>query len=542
MKYNKYISLSVIGIAGLIFAGCSSKSSTAGVKQTANVMEATQVSTLDQSMITQIGDSEVANNTQEGLYRLKTGTKVTPGIAKSIAKPTKNGTVYTFHLRSNAKWSNGDKVTAQDFVYGWRRTVTPKTKSPEAYLYTPVKNAAAIEAGKMSPSKLGVKAINETTLQVTLNSATPYFKYLCAFNPFFPQNQKAVEKYGSAYGTASDKMVYDGPFTMKNWTSSKNSWTMSKNKNYWDNKNVKMTKVNFQVEKDPQTALSLYQSKKLDNITLSGQQAAQEKKADGYLSYPAGQTDFLALNYKNKYLQNANIRKAISLTINRKALVNNVLKNGSKAPLGYVSEEVAKNPKTGKDFAQDTDAGLGVKYNLKQAKAYWAKGLKQLGVKKISLRYLSFDMETNKETAEYVQAAAEKLPGLSVKVNLLPSTQAVTKMQSHKGFDIAGMDWVMDYPDLSNWMQLFNTGNAFNMGSYSSKTYDKYFKLADTTDAMNEQKRYEDYQQAEETLMSDQGIIPLDQAEKVRLNNPKLKGITYAASSGMSLKNAYMTK
>ncbi|WP_203650693.1 peptide ABC transporter substrate-binding protein [Secundilactobacillus yichangensis] len=540
MKHGKYISLAVVGLSGLTLAGCASSYAASGVSQSVNMMSQEQVGTLDTAMVTQIQDLQLANNTQEGLYQLKNSTDVTPGVAKSLVKPTDNGTVYTFHLRSDAKWSNGDPVTAQDFVYGWRRTVTPKTKSSHAYLYAPIKNATAIAAGKKSPSSLGVKALNKDTLQVKLNSATPYFKYLVAFTTFFPQNQKVVEKYGSAYGTSSDKMVYDGPFTLNHWTSSKNSWTLRKNKDYWDKDTVKLNQVNFQVEKDPQTALSQYQAKKLDNITLSGQQAAEEKNNPGYTAYPGGQLDFLALNFNSPALKNKNIRQALSMSINRKALVDNVLKNGSKAPTGSVPAGVTKNPATGKEFTADTDSSATVKYDPKTAQKLWDKGLKQLGTKQVTLNYLGFDGE--KDKAEYVQAAAEKLSGLKVNVTLLPQTQGVTRMQSGKGFDMASFGFVQSYPDLSDWMPHFTSENGINMGNYSNKSYDADVNAAATTDAANPQKRYADFQAAEKTLMNDQAVIPLDQGSNVTLNNPKLKNITYAGSSGLYLKNAYLEK
>ncbi|PAK58437.1 hypothetical protein B9K02_11615 [Lentilactobacillus kefiri] len=344
MDYEKklWISLPIL-LSALVLTGCSNSGKTSsGENKTAKIMEQADISALDPSLITDVGALETVNNSQEGLYRMKSSTEVEPGIATKIVKPTNNGKTYTFKLRSGLKWSNGDPLTVNDFVYAWRRTVTPSTKSPIAYMYLVIKNAAQIEKGNMSPSKLGIKALNKTTLQVSLSQATPYFKYLCAGVPFLPQNEKVVEKYGKSYGTSSNKMVYDGPFMVQGWSPSTETWTLKKNPNYWDKKNVKLDKVKFVVTKNPQTALSLYTSGKLDNITLAGQQASQEKNKKGYMSYPSGEIDYIAYNFRTKALRNINIRKAISLTINRKALVNNVLKNGAKAPTGIAPAEISK--------------------------------------------------------------------------------------------------------------------------------------------------------------------------------------------------------
>ncbi|WP_054733173.1 ABC transporter substrate-binding protein [Secundilactobacillus similis] len=225
-SFTALLTISVLA-TGVLLSGCGK--STSGTKQTATIMEQADISSFDSTMITDVGALETVNNTQEGLYRMKNSTTVEPGLATSIVKPTQNGTVYTFKLRKNLKWSNGDALTANDFVFAWRRAVTPETKAADAYRFLPIKNAQAIENGKLAPSKLGIKALNKTTVQVTLAQATPYFKYLCASVPFLPQDQKVVNKYGKAYGTTSDKTVYSGPFVVKKWTTSSSRWDLTKN-------------------------------------------------------------------------------------------------------------------------------------------------------------------------------------------------------------------------------------------------------------------------------------------------------------------------
>lgn len=504
-------------------------------------MEQADISALDPSLITDVGALETVNNSQEGLYRMKSSTEVEPGIATKIVKPTNNGKTYTFKLRSGLKWSNGDPLTVNDFVYAWRRTATPSTKSPIAYMYLVIKNAAQIEKGNMSPSKLGIKALNKTTLQVSLSQATPYFKYLCAGVPFLPQNEKVVEKYGKSYGTSSNKMVYDGPFMVQGWSPSTETWTLKKNPNYWDKKNVKLDKVKFVVTKNPQTALSLYTSGKLDNITLAGQQASQEKNNKGYMSYPSGEIDYIAYNFRTKALRNINIRKAISLTINRKALVNNVLKNGAKAPTGIAPAEISKNPANGKDFTEESPDKQSTEFNPALAKKYWEKGLSQLGIKKLSLNMVCYDVDSFRNTAEYVQSSAQKyLKGLSIHINVEPKVQAITKMQSKKGYDLGFSNWIASFPDLSEFFQLLNTNNANNAGNYSNKQFDYYYNKANGKDSMSPQKRYNDFVKAEGIASEDQAVIDVNQGQTVRLNNPKLKGVAYAAAQGITMKNAYM--
>lgn len=541
MKKKLWISLPIL-LSALVLTGCSNSGKTSsGENKTAKIMEQADISALDPSLITDVGALETVNNSQEGLYRMKSSTEVEPGIATKIVKPTNNGKTYTFKLRSGLKWSNGDPLTVNDFVYAWRRTVTPSTKSPIAYMYLVIKNAAQIEKGNMSPSKLGIKALNKTTLQVSLSQATPYFKYLCAGVPFLPQNEKVVEKYGKSYGTSSNKMVYDGPFMVQGWSPSTETWTLKKNPNYWDKKNVKLDKVKFVVTKNPQTALSLYTSGKLDNITLAGQQASQEKNNKGYMSYPSGEIDYIAYNFRTKALRNINIRKAISLTINRKALVNNVLKNGAKAPTGIAPAEISKNPANGKDFTEESPDKQSTEFNPALAKKYWEKGLSQLGIKKLSLNMVCYDVDSFRNTAEYVQSSAQKyLKGLSIHINVEPKVQAITKMQSKKGYDLGFSNWIASFPDLSEFFQLLNTNNANNAGNYSNKQFDYYYNKANGKDSMSPQKRYNDFVKAEGIASEDQAVIDVNQGQTVRLNNPKLKGVAYAAAQGITMKNAYM--
>lgn len=543
MDYEKklWISLPIL-LSALVLTGCSNSGKTSsGENKTAKIMEQADISALDPSLITDVGALETVSNSQEGLYRMKSSTEVEPGIATKIVKPTNNGKTYTFKLCSGLKWSNGDPLTVNDFVYAWRRTVTPSTKSPIAYMYLVIKNAAQIEKGNMSPSKLGIKALNKTTLQVSLSQATPYFKYLCAGVPFLPQNEKVVEKYGKSYGTSSNKMVYDGPFMVQGWSPSTETWTLKKNPNYWDKKNVKLDKVKFVVTKNPQTALSLYTSGKLDNITLAGQQASQEKNNKGYMSYPSGEIDYIAYNFRTKALRNINIRKAISLTINRKALVNNVLKNGAKAPTGIAPAEISKNPANGKDFTEESPDKQSTEFNPALAKKYWEKGLSQLGIKKLSLNMVCYDVDSFRNTAEYVQSSAQKyLKGLSIHINVEPKVQAITKMQSKKGYDLGFSNWIASFPDLSEFFQLLNTNNANNAGNYSNKQFDYYYNKANGKDSMSPQKRYNDFVKAEGIASEDQAVIDVNQGQTVRLNNPKLKGVAYAAAQGITMKNAYM--
>ena len=237
-------------------------------KQVLNWNEASELATMDPSKVMDTIGGDILNNTMEGLYRLGKDSKVEPGIATKTTV-SKDNLTYTFTLRKNAKWSNGDPVTAKDFVYSWQRTVDPKTASAYSYLFSGIKNADDIVAGKKDPSTLGIKAVGKYKLVVNLEKQLPYFKLLMGFVVFAPQNQKAVEQYGSKYGTASKYMCYDGPFKMTEWTGTNLKWKLVKNENYWDKKNVKLSEINFSVNKSTTTSYNFYKSTSLNKRFLA---------------------------------------------------------------------------------------------------------------------------------------------------------------------------------------------------------------------------------------------------------------------------------
>lgn len=515
-------------LLSITLAGCGTAKSSESKEQSFSVMEQSDLLSIDSSKSIDLTSFNMINNSQEGLYRVAKGNKVVAGLAEKVVKPTNNGKTYTFKLRKGLKWSNGDALTAKDFVYSWRRTVNPDTKAGYAYIMDNVKNATAINAGKMKPSKLEIKALDKRTVQVTLTQATPYFKYLMAFGTFFPQDQKAVEKYGSKYGTASKYMVYSGPFKMEGWSGTNMSWKLVKNDKYWDKKNVALSKIPVKVVKDPNTALNLYQGGKLDDALLSGEQATQEKNNKAFVKYSEGQTAYLAMNFKKgKSTANVNARKAISLVINRKTLTSKVLADGSTPATGFMPANFVKNPKTGTDFTKDASNSEAVEYNVAKAKAYWKTALKETGKTKMNFTLVVSDDDSQKKVAESVQSAVEQnLPGATVTLRSLP-TKGAQSAELSGNFDMAVVRWIGDYTDPLTFAQLETTGNTYNYGSFSNKTYDSLVAATNGKDSNNEQKRYEDFVKAEKLLMDQEAVVPLYQAVQTQLVNQKVKGVVF---------------
>lgn len=543
----KKILLGIGSVAlALTLAACgnsqSSGSKQMADKQVLNLSTTETISTLDNSAASESVSLTALYSTNEGLYRLGNKSKLENALATKTTV-SKDGLVYTFNIRKGDKWTNGQPVTAKDFVYSWRRTANPKTAANYAYLFDGIKNFSAIQKRTVSPSQLGVKAPSDYKLVVTLSHPVPYFKLLLAFPTFFPEQQSAVEKYGKRYGNDSNTVSSNGPFKVVGWNGTNNTWKLKKNTNYWDKKHVHLSQINFQVVKSPSTGLNLYNQKKLDVTPLTGTQVQNYQNNKGFNKFVGGSMMYLQMNQKkDKALRNLKVRQALSQIVNKQALATKVLRDGSTKPLGFVSTNLTQNPKTKADFAKDAYVKSGVAYDPTNAKKLWTQGMKAVGQKKLTLTLLSDDTDQAKTTTQYLQDQFEKLPGLKINIDNVPNKNRLARSSSGN-FDLVLSSWGADFADPINFLNLQETGNPTNNGKWSNASYDKYIKASQTTDANNQQNRYEDLVKAEKVLMENQGVVPLYQPSTAELWRTNIHGYVWnPAGMSRGYKEIYMTK
>lgn len=544
MKHGKLLgTCAAVLSVGFLLTACGSKSSSGKLadKQVLNWSYDSELPTLDPSTATDTISFDMLNNSMEGLYRIGKNSSIQPGLATKT-KVSKDGKKYTFTLRKNAKWSNGDKVTAKDFVYSWQRTVAPKTASQYAYLFDGIKNADAINKGKKPLSSLGIKADGNYKLTVTLDKKLPYFKLLMGFPIFFPQNKAAVQKYGKKYGTSSSTMVYDGPFKINKWTGSNLNWNMTKNKDYWDKKAVKLQKINFSVDKSTNTSYNLYQSGKLDFTKLSVEQAKQLSNKKGYQVFKIAQTTYLEYNQKHKVFQNKKIRQAISYAINRKQLASKVLGNGNEPAKGLTSTGLMSYK--GKDFANDAySGGTGTSYNKAKAQKLLKEGLKETGQKKLTFSILGDDTDISKNLTDYLQSSIEQtLPNVKVNTTNVPFKTRLSRSASGN-FDTVVTRWGADFSDPISFLDLMTSNNSLNDGKWKNSKYDQLIAASKGKDAGNKQARWNDLVQASKLIDQDQAVAPLVQSNQPVMLNPKVKGlIQNTAGTTYNFKDTYIAK
>lgn len=387
----------------LILSACGGGKDTtsqASNEQVLRVIESTEIPLMDTTLATDGVSFTAMNQVFEGLYTLDENDQIIPAAAEAMPEISEDQKTYTIKIRDSAKWSDGSNLTAADFIYAWQKVVDPKSGAQYSFLYRDVvQNASDIIDGKKDPKELGIKALDDKTIQVNLTQVVPYFNSLLTFGPFYPQKESYVNKEGKDFAKDSDHLLYNGPFTMADWSGTSKSWSFVKNDTYWDKKNVKLDKIDVQVAKEPGAAVNLYNTGKVDRAPLTGDYASQYKTNKEFVAEPDSYVYWLKFNQKRDGkttdVANVELRKAIAQAINKEALADTVIANGATAINGEIPKGFAQNPQTGKDFREDS--GDHLTYDVAEAKEHFAKAKQQLGKKELTLELVGDDQEFAKK-------------------------------------------------------------------------------------------------------------------------------------------------
>ena len=516
--------------------GAASGGSASGDASTVTVAIDADLNTMDYEIATDGNSFIMQSLVMSGLTELAADGTPLPELAETW-DVSDDGLVYTFHL-ADAKWSNGDPVTASDFVYAWQRLDNPDTASEYAFILDTVHiaNAAAVNAGEADPSELGVKAVDDKTLEVTLTLPCDFFLSLLAFPSFFPLNQKFYEAQGDQFALSPDNLLYCGPYTMTGYQQG-SEYTFEKNPDYFkaDQMTDYVDKIVFRYLQDTQSAMLDYQSGNLDVVKLQGDQVDQYSGTEGFTNRMTGYLWYLSIDFntsvhpENSQFANVNLRKAMSLAIDRDTIATNVLKDGSIGADGLIPKDLATGP-SGEDFREEN--GKLTEYNLDQAKEYYAKALEELGTDTVSFELLYEDSEASKAVAEYIQSNLKAI-GMDVTLNSKPKKTRL-QLMNDKDYNVALTRWGPDYADPETYFDLFKTDNtANNSGSYSNADYDALVKAAGSgEDATDSAKRWQDYLDAEKIIVQDDpGVIPVYQNGGAMMINPKVTGIEFHSAS-----------
>jgi oligopeptide transport system substrate-binding protein len=505
---------------GTLLVGCGDDSATGktGDEQVLNLYIGDDLPSMDVSKATDGYSFLMLANTMEGLVRLDKDGKAQPGIAESweISPDSKT---YTFKLR-DAKWSNGDPVTANDFVYSWKRTLNPATGSQYSFMLYWVKGAAEYNQGKGSAEEVGVKALDDKTLQVTLNNPTPFFLNQMAFPIFFPQNQKIVEEKGADYGTSAENILSNGPFKMTDWTHD-TSVTLEKNADYWDASAVSLEKVNFQVVKDSTAAVNMYEAGQLDRVALVRDHVDRYKDTEEFSLQPELTNGYLIFNPNVKGLNNAKIRTAMTWAIDRDMYADIVYHNGTVGATGFVP--IGTSDSAGGEFRKTAGDTL-TKHTAEEAKKMLEDGLKEVGMKAedLKLKFLVDDSDVAKKASELLQEQWRSKLGIQVEVEAVPFKLRLEK-ERNMDYQIGLSLWGADYNDPMTFLDLFVKGGEFNKVQYNNPKYDELINLAKAESDVQKRAKY--LAEAEKILMTDMPVGPVFFRGKAYATKPYVKGL-----------------
>ena len=534
MKSSKikkiFAAILAMAVSMTVVAACGSKTDSTKdkekVKQTLVYNIGADPKTVDPALNEAVDGSIIISNAFEGLCRLDKNDKAIPGVAKDW-KISDDKLVYTFNLRDDAKWSDGKKVVAGDFEYAWKRALDPKTGAAYAYQLYYLKGGEEYNVKNGKAEEVGVKAIDEKTLQVTLNSATPYFLELMAFPTYMPVRKDMVESKGEAWARSAETYISNGPFKLDKW-SQQEKMVFVKNDNYWNKNDVKLDTLDIRLVTDEMTAYNELKAGNFDMTESIPIDMLQDAKSAGLRQDFANLgTYFIALNVGKNFnkldpkvqavLGNEKVRQALSLAIDREAIVKNITKAGQIPAYSFVPKgmEVV----TGKDFADKEY--YNVKGDLEKAKALLKEAGFPDGQGLPTLTFLfNSEGEGHKKIAQYIQDTWSKM---GVKVELQQQEWKVFQTSRNTGaYQIGRHGWSADYTDPMSFLDMWITNGGSNDAGFSNAEYDK---LIDATKKETDPaKRAELFRKAEDILMKEMPVIPLYFYTKVKGVKPQVKG------------------
>lgn len=517
IKNKKFLLLTVLAVFSLVLAACGfggedsdNSSSSDGAKDSGSKAKelrlavASEPPSLHPGLATDTTSSAILLNVFEGLTVVDNEGNLTEGMAEKwdISDDKKT---YTFHLR-DAKWSNGDSVVAGDFEYAWKWVLNPENLSEYSSIFYPIKGAQAYNDGKGSVDDVGIKAEDDKTLVVTLENPTPYFLELAAFKTYLPINKKAAEANKEWYADAGENYVTNGAYKLSDWKHS-DSIVLTKNEDYWDASNVDVKTVNISMVEKEATVATKFKGGELDYIGAPFQtvdlNALDEFKKDGSLNNKDQASVYMYKfnTKKDKLMANVNIRKALTLAIDRQKLVDNVTKADQKPALGMVPIVVPGFEKD-RGYFKDND--------VEGAKAALEAGMKELGIKDpkdITINISFNTSEAHAAVAQFVQEQWSKDLGINVKLDNSEWQVYLDKLNTGD-YQAGRYGWVADYLDAYTFLEMYDTAkNGNNDTGWENAEYKGFLDKA--VAEADEAKRLEYLKKAESIIMTEFPVAPI---------------------------------
>ena len=516
-------SIVVLSFLSLFLVSSCNPFSPSGNPKAFRVNLGTEPPSLDWSLATDHVSFNVIANLMVGLTEFDKNLKPAPVIAKSWDM-LEGGRKIVFHLRDDVMWSDGKKVRAQDFEYSWKRLLNPKTASEYAYTLFDILNAEAYSQGKLTDdSQVGVKALDDSTLEVRLKHPTSYFLSITTFEVTYPQRQDVIEKFGTKW-TDPEHIVTNGPFLLTSWKH-ENEIQLKANPNFFPGKpaieNVEMFMIN-----ELTTALAMYEQGQLDfidNHSIPILEKPRLAKAPGFKHVPQLRGEYYGFASFRKPFDDPRVRKAFAMAIDR-SVIPKLLRGGEQPASSWIPPGMlAHNSKLGLPYNPPEARRL-----LREAGYPDGKGFPQ-----VTLGYNT--LEDKKIVAEAIQGMWKRNLGVLVRLENLEWKVFLKRLQNDPPH-IFRSGWGADYPDPDNFMKLFTSFSGQNYSRWKNARYDQLLEQA--AREMNEQKRVRLYNEAQKLLCEvDVSIVPLFNTAESTVLNPRYTGLEYNSMSRLLLRD-----
>ena len=553
MKFKKLMAVvTTFAVASALFVGCGGSDSASSGGDTTKIDSeqlyngylGAEPGTLDSSKCSDTYGNSILYDIMEPLTRLeddKDGNGVLVAAGAEKWESNENGTVWTFHLRDN-KWSDGQAVKAQDYEYGIKRSLDPKTGSPYAYLLTPIKNAEAVNEGKMGLQDLGVKAVDDKTLEITLSEPTPYFLSLTYQTPMFPLRQDIVEKNGEKYGSEKETLIYNGPFTVTDWTHN-SKIVLAKNDSYWDKDNVKLQTINYPIMQDINAIYNSLENNSIDSAGVTKPEwrdrFAKNDKLEN-VRVVNQRVNFAFYNHKDTIFKNNNIRQAFSLGMDREEIANTIFNGIHEPAYGWVPKSITGDGE--KEYRDVVAEPLKeIKDKNSDAKALLIKGMEELGLGSdpatLKVKFtLGGTDQWFRTFGEYLQQMYKKTLGVNLEIEFLEWPIFQSKVQKGE-FQIGYMSWGAEFNDPISMLKLVTSDSTAILSGWKNEKYDELIKKASVE--MDAQKRLELYKEAEKVLFDDAVLCPVVYTASNIFRYKYLKGVSDNPFSTAGSKHVY---
>jgi ABC-type oligopeptide transport system substrate-binding subunit len=525
---GNFFKLSIMGLLlSVVLAACGGGGASSG--KVLRIARSVPSDTINNLINESSENSLIIDNFSEGLVRYDKNEKLVGGLAESWKN---EGTVYTFKLRPNLKWSNDTPITAQDFVFGWQ-TLMSHPNAPYKFMMEDIKNGKAVAAGTMPASELGIKAVDDRTLEVSVEQERAYILSMLTHSTFFPLNEAFYNEVGAeGYATSADKVLASGAFKLTEYAPD-TGYTFVKNLNYWDAGNVKLDEVNVRVIKESATQDTLYQNGELDAILIDSNLYDKYKDDSNLQSFKTASMYQIYLSGNtatpSAALSNRDFRQAVNYAVDKTLLTQSVLKNGS-VPLDYLIPQDFGDI-NGRSYRDFTRVGTGdeLRFDVAKAQEYLAKAKETLSDADLNFTLSFGEAEINKLAFENVKGQIEtNLPGVRVNLTSVPSS-TYFKGLARGDTPSAASGWTPDFRDVATFFQTFTTGNDMNYGRYSNPEYDALYIKAQAE--LDPAVRANLFKEAETILVNDGAFVPLFQRGRRFLVNEKVEGFHFNVSS-----------